>query len=139
MTFCQLVRDFTIIFKTEQVNWVLRCALLIYISPAVCSVSVFSVIMNLFGNTLHELHIYNFIRKDRLATYTRPNAFFFADKLFTPQKSCFVQCFKKPNMFTFHISCIMYFYSVIKQSINVPLYKCGLTCSYQKKKKILFL
>lgn len=100
MTFCQLVRDFSIIFKTEPVNWVLRCALLIHVPPAVRLVSVFSVIMNLFGIMLHELQIYNFIRKDRLVIYTRPNAFFSADQLFIPQ-CCFVQCFKKPSMFRY--------------------------------------
>lgn len=44
--------------RIKPVNWMLRCALLIHISSAVCLASVFSAIMNLFGSTLHELQIY---------------------------------------------------------------------------------
>lgn len=71
--------------QIEPANSVLRCALLIQIHFAVWLAAVFSLITDLFGITLHELQICNFIRKCGLVIYTRPNAFFSADQLFTPQ------------------------------------------------------
>lgn len=124
--------------QTEPWNWVLRCALLIRILSTACLVSVFFVIMNLFGIALHELQIYNFIRKCELVIYTIPNAFFLLTSCSHHNQVAFNVLKGQICLYTFLISYIMYFYSIINQCINVPLYKCCVCHFFLLKSKSYF-